>query len=88
MNQFALSCLSFGGKNLNTLGNIRFLSFLNLVAIFSTYLATYGLLGFVSVSRSTMDAVSPLRSLHSNMTDETRVLARLDGRWHGQSRRR
>lgn len=50
------------------------------MAIFATYLATYGFLGFVSVNLATMDAVSPLRSLPSNMTDETRVLARLDGR--------
>ncbi|WP_252615090.1 TnsA-like heteromeric transposase endonuclease subunit [Pseudarthrobacter raffinosi] len=50
------------------------------MAIFATYLATYGFLGFVSVNLATMDAVSPLRSLPSNMTDETRLLARLDGR--------
>ncbi|MGY2747786.1 hypothetical protein ACVWZ8_004968 [Arthrobacter sp. UYCu723] len=50
------------------------------MAIFATYLATYGFLGFVSVNLATMDAVKPLRALPSNMTDGTRVLARLDGR--------
>ncbi|WAH96983.1 TnsA-like heteromeric transposase endonuclease subunit [Arthrobacter sp. MMS18-M83] len=50
------------------------------MAIFATYLATYGFPGFVSVNLATMDAAAALRSMPSNMTDETRVLARLDGR--------
>jgi hypothetical protein len=50
------------------------------LASFATYLATYGFLGFVSVNVATMVAAAALRSMPSNMTDETRVLARLDGR--------
>ncbi|MCO4255962.1 hypothetical protein [Pseudarthrobacter cellobiosi] len=50
------------------------------MASFATYLAIYGFLGFVSVNVATTAAAAALRSLPSNMTDEARVLARLDGR--------
>lgn len=42
-----------------------------LLASFATYLATYGFLGCVSVNVATLDAARALRSMPSNMTDET-----------------